>query len=66
MAKKIADRCQTTLGFLPCIERPEPKPDEQIAPLNYDCDKIQKTGFILKGDVDDEIDRTLMVCKQAW
>jgi UDP-glucose 4-epimerase len=66
MAQKITQRCQLTLGFLPGIERPLPRPDEQIASLIYHSDKLLKTGFMLQGNLDDEIDKTLLVCAQAW
>ena len=66
MAQKTSQRCQLTLGFLPGIERPLPMPDEQIDSLNYRSDKLLKTAFMLHGDLDDEIDKTLLVCAQAW
>ena len=66
MVQKISHRCQLTLGYLPGIERPLPRPDEQSATLNYHSDKLQKTGFMLHGNLDEEIDRTLLVCAQAW
>ncbi len=66
MVQKIAQRCQWTLGYLPGIERPEPRPDEQVGSLNYHSGKFQQTGFMLHGNLDEEIDRTLLVCAQAW
>jgi len=66
MAQKIARRCQLTLGYLPGMERPMPQPDERVAALNYRSGKLQKTGFALQGNLDEEIDRTLLVCAQAW
>lgn len=66
MVQKIAQRCQFTLGYLPGIERPVPRPDEQVYSLSYHSDKLQKTGFMLQSNLDEEIDRTLLVCAQAW
>lgn len=66
MVQKISRRCEITLGYLPGIERPVPHPDEQAATLSYRSDKLQKTGFTLQGNLDEEIDRTLLVCAQAW
>jgi len=66
MVQKISQRCRLTLGYLPDIERPEPQPDEQIDSLNYHSDKLLKTGFILQNNLDGEIDRTLLICAQAW
>ena len=64
MAQRISQRCQITLGYLPDIERPAPRSDEQIDNLSYNSTKLQKTGFTLKGNLDEEIDRTLLICKQ--
>ncbi len=66
MVQKISRRCEITLGYLPGIERPVPHPDEQAATLSYRSDRLQKTGFTLQGNLDEEIDRTLLVCAQTW
>jgi UDP-glucose 4-epimerase len=66
MVQKIAQRCQLTLRYLPNIERPAPLSDEQVDSLNYRSDKLKNTGFILQGNLDEEIDRTLLVCARAW
>ncbi len=66
MVQKIAQRCQQTLGYLPGIERPEPRVGEQVDSLSYHSEKLQKTGFMLQSNLDEEIDRTLLVCAQAW
>lgn len=66
MVQRIARRCQLTLGYLPGMERPAPQPDERAGTLNYHSDKLQKTGFMLRSNLDEEIDRTLLVCAQAW
>lgn len=66
MVQKISQRCGLTLGYLPSIERPEPEPGEQVDSLNYHSDKLQNTGFMLQGNFDEEIDRTLLICAQAW
>lgn len=66
MVQRISRRCELTLGYLPGIERPEPLPDEQVNFLNYRSDKLKATGFTLRGNLDEEIDRTLLICAQAW
>lgn len=66
MAQKIASRSQMILGYLPAIERPVPQSGEKVDALNYSSSKLQKTGFVLKGDLDEEIDRTLLACGQGW
>jgi UDP-glucose 4-epimerase len=66
MTQRIEARCQAVLGFGPEIVRPEPTMNEQIASLRYDCEKLKKTGFSLKGMIDKEIDDTLMMCSKIW
>jgi len=66
MVQRVSQRCQITLGYLPSIERPAPEPDEQVDSLNYRSDKLNKTGFMLLGNLNEEIDRTLLICAQAW
>ena len=66
MAQKIAQRCQIKLGFLPDIERPEPKVSEHVGALRYDCEKILRTGYGLEGLIDDAIDETLLFCAKEW
>ncbi|MBI5141409.1 MAG: SDR family oxidoreductase [Nitrospirae bacterium] len=67
MANKIADRCHATLGYRPKLERPEPRPGGiNSAELHYKIDKLKQTGFSLVGDLCDEIDMTLKLCKQAF
>ena len=66
MALMIADRCQSVLGFLPEIKRPEPRPENITADLQYKIDKLLQTGFSLSGNFTSEIDMTLMFCKQVF
>lgn len=66
MAQKIAMRCRATLGYLPAIERPAPQAGEQVDGLNYHSGKLQSTGFVLEGNWDNEIDKTLLICDQTW
>ena len=66
MAQRIAVRCQAVLGFTPEIVRPEPVGEEVGLSLNYNMDKIVKTGFHLTGNIDQEIDNTLLFCKKFF
>lgn len=66
MAQRIANRCQAVLGFTPEIIRPEPVGEEVDPSLNYNMDKIIKTGFHLTGNIDQEIDNTLLFCKKFF
>lgn len=66
MTQRIAARCKVVFGFRPEIVRPEPAVGEQVRSLRYDCEKLQRTGFRLKGIVEQELDDTLVLCSQAW
>lgn len=66
MTQRIARRCQSTLGFLPSIERPTPSSDERIDELQFNSEKLHGTGFVLSGNLDEEIDRTLLICDKVW
>lgn len=66
MTQRIAARCEATLGFVPEIVRPEPGVGESAPVLQYQCKKIQETGFYAAGYLEQEIDNTLMLCSQAW
>lgn len=66
MTQRIAARCRVVLGFSPEIVRPEPAVGEPVRALRYDCGKLQRTGFCLKGIVEQELDDTLVLCSQTW
>lgn len=66
VAEIIQQRCQQVLGFTPEIQRPEPKPGETSEVLNYRVDKLKATGFVLQGSINQEIDATLKLCKDAF
>lgn len=62
LAQRIAARCGVILGFVPEIVRPAPAPSERDLPLTYSIEKLEATGFRLRGSMDDEIDGTLRLC----
>lgn len=62
MAQRIAQCCCETLGYLPEIIRPEPKFQEKAVALHYDISKLKQTGFLINGNMDGEIMRTLEMC----
>jgi len=66
LATIVAQRCKAVLGFLPPIERPAPAPGETAPDLLYDIDKLKATGFSPAGGVADEIDATLLLCRDAF
>lgn len=62
MAERIIRCCQETLGYAPTLVRPQPSANEVGLELNYDINKLKNTGFILCGNMDEEIKQTLKVC----
>jgi UDP-glucose 4-epimerase len=66
LAQRIANRASRFLGFTPAIQRPEPGPTETFQPLEYRVDKFKSTGFTLSGNIDEEIDATLLFCKEVF
>ena len=66
LAKLIQERCTITLGFTPPIMRPEPTIVQECAPLVYSIEKLKGTGFRLSGNIVEEIDNTLIFCKNHF
>lgn len=66
MATLIANRCEATLGFRPAIERPAPVAGDMAEDLDYQIDKIERTGLLLTGNVEEEIDATLRFCAASF
>jgi len=63
IAELVADRCSAVLGFRPPIRRPQPAPGELAPQLEYRIDALKATGFRLAGGLAEEIDRTLVLCR---
>ena len=66
IADIIQTRCKQFLGFTPEIQRPIPKASDKSEKLDYRIDKLKVTGFELTGKIEEEIDATLRLCKQAF
>lgn len=65
MTERIAARWQVLTGRDIAIVRPVG--DGVLPPaLNYHCEKLAATGFMLTSQVDREIDDTLQLCLQAF
>ena len=63
MAKRIADVCKTTLGFLPEIQFGPPSPNEETRALEFDIAKLTALGFEPSRSLDPEIGLTLSAAK---
>lgn len=61
----LASRCESILGFTPNIERPESS-NISSPLLDYQIAKFKKTGFVLSGSIETEIDNTLMLCNETF
>lgn len=66
LASKIQKRCELSFGFSPSIVRPTSIKGEKSEPLMYSIEKLKSTGFLLEGNLDQEIDNTLMFCKKHF
>lgn len=66
MAELIVSRCEKQLNFRPKIVLPDAKLDIEKSDLAYKIDKLKATGFSLIGNVCDEIDQTLLLCKRTF
>jgi UDP-glucose 4-epimerase len=62
MAERIIKCCRESLGYEPDLVRPQPDANESAAGLNFDIGKLKQTGFVLKGNMDEEIKQTLKMC----
>jgi UDP-glucose 4-epimerase len=66
MTQRIEARCHAVLGFRPEIIRPEPKAGEHMPVIDYNCGKLQSTGWQGKYDIEMELDSALMMCSRVW
>lgn len=66
MAELIRQRCEKTMGISPEIVVGEDRSPAKVSKkdLIYNIDKIRSTGFLLLSNVEEEIDNTLVFCKE--
>jgi hypothetical protein len=65
MTERVATRWQMLTGN--DIEVIRPAADGlPVSALDYRCDKLAATGFLLAGQIDLEIDDTLALCLRAF
>jgi UDP-glucose 4-epimerase len=65
LARLIASRCSTTLGYTPEIQTLTNPPERLPAKFNYDSSKLRLTGLSLNTPLENEIDGLLQAC-QGW
>ena len=64
MAQRIKNRCQSILGFSPLIICAKPsKSEAEGTELVYSIGKLKKSGFLLNGNLDVEVDNLLRLCR---
>lgn len=63
LAELIRDRAAALMGTSPEIIRPAPRDGESHPALTYSVDKLWATGFKFAGDLAEEIDATLRLCR---
>jgi len=66
MVLLIQKRCGAVLGYEPDIICPPVTKVEEDSLLVYDVDKLLATGFSLKKDIENEIDKLLLFCQQEF
>lgn len=66
MAERIAARSGEILGYMPEISLDMENIGEVNEDLIYCIDKIKEAGFLPKGNMDAEIDRTLIFCRDNF
>ncbi len=66
LTKRISSRCKEILDFSPDIVIPKPECNEVSAELAYRIDKLKSTGFTVTGNINAEIDATLLLCRESF
>jgi UDP-glucose 4-epimerase len=64
MAERIAARCAATLGTRPTLRRGADDPRAPHAPFTVDSSRVRRAGAPLTGDLDGELDRLLLACRE--
>ena len=63
IAELVAERSRAVLGHSTPIERPPATAGEAAADLDFRIDKLKRSGFAPNPDLEAEIDRTLLLCR---
>jgi UDP-glucose 4-epimerase len=66
LALRIQKRCIEIFNFNPSIIRKESQRSETSGSLSYSIKKLKSTGFVLTGNLDHEIDETLLFCQEHY
>jgi len=66
MAERVRARSAVVLGYTPKLTVGPDPGGVAPPPLDFDCSRLDATGFAWRGDIDGEIDGTLRLCRQAF
>ena len=62
VAERVAATVGRRVGVVPELVAAEPRADERTEPLDYRIDRLAATGFVLRADVDAELEATVDAC----
>lgn len=63
-ADMVAERCEKVLGERPAVVIESSDPEQSGERVDYIIEKLEKTGYRLSSNVNEEIDKTLLFCKE--
>ncbi len=66
LVELIQTRCKVVLGFTPEIICPKPGDSDVTHELDFRIDRLLASGFELSGNVEAEIDATLLLCRELF
>jgi UDP-glucose 4-epimerase len=66
LAILIKQRCKLVLGFDPILTSIQPTLDDKTKELNYRIDRLMQSGFTLKSNREEEIDKLLVFCHSSF
>lgn len=66
LVELIQTRCMVVLGFTPDIICPKPGARDVTHELDFRIDRLLASGFELSGNVEAEIDATLLLCRELF
>ncbi len=66
MVELVQNRCSVMFGYTPEIVRPVDSASVSDFKLEYSVNKLLSSGFVLKGQPEDEIDKLLLLCKKVF
>jgi UDP-glucose 4-epimerase len=66
VTRLIAERTAHLFGYTPPLSHPAANGEGLPEMIDFRIDKLKATGFRLTGDMNEEIDKTLLLCNQSF